>query len=793
MNDNFPSGTPPSGKAPIPSQCRPVWASARKDLVGTALGSSRIWFTVADGIITEVYYPRIDIPQIRDLGFIICDGHGFWVEIKTLNSYTVEWTETDIPAAVITHRHPRFTLTLKICTDPWRDVLLTDFSLRGEAGLALYVLLTPRLGENADSNLAWADEWNGQPLLWAEQGPFGLALLARERDGHSGFGQRSVGMVGASDGWQDFSCNGCMAWFYAEAGPGEVALTAALPNEGTLALGLGSSRESAATLAASSLATGFATAWNEYLAGWRLWRSRQDWRKPLASQLTAEAFTLLCRSASVLKAHEDRSYPGALVASMAVPWGETSESRGGYHLVWCRDLVESAGALIALGAVDEARNVLTYLIATQQTDGHWLQNQWLGGKPFWQGIQLDEAAFPVLLASMLDDRNALGDIPVKDMIARALAFIAREGPSTGQDRWEEDAGINTFTLAVAITALVEGAAFLDDKPAAAALMLADDWNARIEEWCWAQNTSLSMRLGVAGYYLRCAPDDVLIHAGAKQECLRIKNRDADADLPADEQLATDFLQLVRYGLRSAEDDKIRSSVLALDMLLKVDTPNGPVWHRYNGDGYGEHPDGSPFDGTGQGRGWPLLTGERGHYALLAGEDARPYLAAMAAMTGPGGLLPEQVWDAAAIPEFRLEPGKPSGSAMPLVWAHGEFIKLCLSLKNGKPVDAPPRTWSRYGGARPKLDYVLWRFRNRPQSLPEGRELRFFLDQPATLHWSVDGWQSAEDTATEDWGLGHVATLPTTGLKPGDTITFTFHWRDSGQRQGEEFQLQVSGG
>jgi glucoamylase len=653
-------------------------------------------------------------------------------------------------------------------------------------------LLTPRLGENADSNLAWADQWNGQPLLWAEQGPFGLALLAREFDGRPGMGNLSVGTVGASDGWQDFNCNGCMAWSYAEAGPGEVALTARLSNEGTLALGLASSKESAATLAASSLAAGFAAAWTEYLAGWRHWRAGQDWRTPLAARLTADAFALLCRSASVLKAHEDHTYQGALVASMAVPWGEASESRGGYHLVWCRDLVESAGALIALGAVDDARNVLAYLIATQQADGHWLQNQWLGGKPFWQGIQLDEAAFPVLLASMLDERNALGDIAVRDMIARALGFIVREGPSTAQDRWEEDAGVNTFTLAAAIAALVEGAAFLEDKAAAAALMLADDWNARIEEWCWAQNTSLSMRLGVAGYYLRAAPDDVLIHTGAKAEYLRIKNRDCDADLPADEQLATDFLQLVRYGLRSARDEKILSSVQAIDRLLRCETPNGPVWHRYNGDGYGENLDGSAFDGTGQGRGWPLLTGERGHYALLAGEDASPYLAAMAAMTGAGGLLPEQVWDAAPIPELRLEPGKPSGSAMPLVWAHGEFIKLCLSLETGKPVDAPPRTWSRYGGTRPKLDYVLWRFRNRPQSLPEGRELRFFLDRAATVHWSVDGWQNTRNTASEDWELGHVASLPTSGLKPGDTIAFTFHWQDNGQWQGEDFQLQVSG-
>jgi glucoamylase len=601
-----------------------------------------------------------------------------------------------------------------------------------------------------------------------------------------------VGEVGASDLWQDFHCNGRMLWQYQEAGPGEVSLSARLPRQGTLALGLGTSKEAAATLAWSSLAGGFAAAEAGYQAAWKAWHSQQPMPPELRRKLPAAAQTLYTRSATVLKVHEDRTFPGALVASLSVPWGEASDSRGGYHLVWSRDLVESAGALLAMGAPAEARQVLTYLISTQQADGHWLQNQWLGGKPFWQGIQLDETAFPVLLASALREHQELAQINVGDMIFRALHFIVREGPSTGQDRWEEDGGINPFTLAVAIAALVDGAEFLEGKAKNCALMLADYWNARLEDWTFVRDTDLAQRLAVPGYYLRITPADVLLHEGAKTEWVLIKNRAHDPHLAASEQVSTDFLQLCRYGIRAADDPHILASVKVMDGVLKTDTPSGPVWHRYNGDGYGEHPDGGPFDGSGEGRGWPLLVGERGHYALLAGENVRPYIEAMTQMTGRGGLLPEQVWDNAPIPEKELIPGKPSGSAMPLVWAHGEFVKLCHSWQLGYPVDRPRATWKRYQGKAPQIAYTLWRFRQRSRQMPAGNELRFLLPAPFTVHWGVDGWQDPTDTLSEDWDLGHVAVLPTQTMAPGTTLHFTFYWRDTGQWQGEDFSITLQG-
>ena len=777
--------------APHAQASHPVWATAQKSLVGTALGPGRLWFTLGRGIVTEVFYPRIDIPAIRDLGFLVSDGQGFWLEMKANPSWTQSLVDSQVPLPIIEHRHAHFRLRFEVVADPKRDVLLLDYDLEAAPGMRLFALCASRLGGDATANRAWTGSWEGRELLWAEQGPFGLALLCRDAEGRPAFARRSVGEVGASDLWQDFAQHeGVMTWEYAEAGPGEVAMAGELPHRGTLALGLGTSKEAAATNAWASLAQGFAESRARYQEGWLQWHASHKPPRGFRRRFSPAMQNLYRRSKNVLKTHADRTFPGALVASLSVPWGEASVSRGGYHLVWSRDLVESAAAALAAGMVEEAREVLCYLLSTQQADGHWLQNQWLGGKPFWQGIQLDEAAFPVLLAALLRDQEVLGEIVVEDMVRRALGFILREGPATGQDRWEEDAGVNPFTLAVAIAALIEGAEFLGGKAAACAQMVADYWNARLEDWTFVRDTELARVHGVRGYYLRIAPQDILIHDGAKDEWVQIKNRAHDPHLPASEQISTDFLQLVRYGLRQADDPHIVDSVKVMDAVLRCDTPNGPVWHRYNGDGYGEHADGSPFDGSGIGRGWPLLVGERGHYALLAGEDVRPYLRAMTAMTGVGGLLPEQVWDREPIPEQGLFPGQPSGSAMPLVWAHGEFIKLCHSMVAKAPVDRPAATWARYQGKRPELSYRLWRLRQRPRRLRAGQELRVLLHRPFRVHWGINGWQEIQDTVSEDWDLGHVAFLPTEKLPVGTELQFTLQWQDDGSWLGEDFSLTV---
>src|SRR5579871_775275 len=221
----------------------PSWTSSAKDAVGCALGRSRLWFTIGQGIINEVYYPRIDLPQLRDLGFIVGDGRGFWVEVKRAGRYTVHAVAPGVPAYEIVHTHDRYQLTLRVTPDPRRDVLAIHARLEGDPTLALHVLLAPHLGATGLDNWATVARFRGRRVLWAEQGPFGLALAATDAAQQDVIGAASAGYVGRSDGWQDFARNGALTWQYLAAGPGNVALVAAIPREVTLALGFGTSPE----------------------------------------------------------------------------------------------------------------------------------------------------------------------------------------------------------------------------------------------------------------------------------------------------------------------------------------------------------------------------------------------------------------------------------------------------------------------------------------------------------------------------------------------------------------------
>jgi glucoamylase len=773
-------------RAPASPDCRPTWASARKDIVGNALGSSRLWFTVAEGIVSEVYFPRIDIPQIKDLGFIIADDKGFHVELRKPSNYTVSLPEPGVPAIEIIHTHERFTFTLRVVPSQRRDVLMLQYKLDGDMGLKPYALMQARLGGDSQNDVAEVGSYGGRKVLWAEQGPYGMALMAVVEDGVDAWQRLSVGCSQASDGWSDFETNHRMTWEYDIAGPGACVLMGELPAAATLALGFGASKESAATLAVSNLLEDFSTIWDEQVEAWKTWLAIS--RRPV---LRPDIDGVLSLSASMLKVHQDRTYCGAAVASLSVPWGDASESRGGYHLVWARDLVETAGALVALGSYRDAQDILRYLIATQQENGHWFQNQWIGGSAFWQGVQLDEAAFPILLAASLNERAMLDGIPVRDMVTRAARFIARVGPSTDQDRWEENAGVNIFTLTIAIAGLVEAAAFLDSDAKAFALRLADFWNARMEHWTYVEGTPTAAAHGVSGYYIRTLPMGGPSHREILSQPFLIKNLASDPNLPANAQVSTDFLQLVRFGLRTHDDPHILSTLKVVDALLKTETPSGPVWHRYNSDGYGEHDDGKPFDGVGHGRGWPLLTGERGHYALVAGESIEVYVNAMLAMSSSLGLIPEQVWDADPIPEFNLAPGRPSGSAMPLVWAHAEFVKLIYSWELGRPVDRPAATFDRYGGKRPVIDYMIWGPNMKPRHMPAGQTLTLALTAPARVRWGLNGWTDVIDSETRDTGLGlHAVDLPVKSLGPGEKIDFTFFWTDPQTWEGQDYHVEV---
>ena len=782
----------PASDAPGAPGIYPTWTSSAKDAIGCSLGPARLWFTIGYGIVNEVYWPRVDIPQIRDLGFIIGDGKGYWTEVKRGGAYELRSIDPGAAAFEVTHRDEKYCLRLRISPDPRRDVLAIETVLEtGDPDLRVYALLAPHLGATGRDNRAAVAQHHGRTILWAEQGPFALALAAVEAKQQDAIARASAGYVGFSDGWQDFSRNGAMTWSHPAAGPGNVALMAELPRQSVLALGFASSREAAATLALSTLMQPFDNVLKEQLADWKAWHNRICECAVRPPAMTSELQQQLRISEVVLRSHLDKTYPGAMVASLSIPWGDTGDERSGYHLVWPRDLLECAGGLLALGGESEARDTLRYLIATQNVDGHWNQNQWLGGKSYWSGVQLDEAAFPILLAAALAERRALAGIEVQDMISRALAFISRNGPATDQDRWEENAGINTFTLAVSIAALVAGSEFLESEAKRWVLDIADFWNANIEQWTAAYHTELAREVGVPGYFIRTAPIAVL-HDGkvSLDEFVPIRNRVDGLKVMAREQVSTDFLQLVRFGLRRPDDPLVLDSIKVVDRLLKVDTPAGSVWRRYNFDGYGEHDDGFPYDGVGRGRPWPLLTGERGHYEVAAGRDPSAFLSTMAATTSPGGMIPEQVWDGDPIPARRLSLGRPTGSAMPLAWAHAEFVKLLISRNLGRPFDQPSAAWNRYKGKRQTARYAFWWPHARIGSFSEGSDLVIALSRPGTVRYGIDGWRAITESDAKATGLAfYAATLDTARLRVGQVVEFTIRW-DDGTWVGQDFSAAV---
>jgi len=438
---------------------------------------------------------------------------------------------------------------------------------------------------------------------------------------------------------------------------------------------------------------------------------------------------------------------------------------------------------------------------TQEPDGHWSQNMWLDGTPYWQGIQMDETALPILLVD-LAARQGVIDTSWRDaswpMVRRAAAFLVGNGPVSPQDRWEEEPGYSPFTIATEIAALLVAADLADavsNETAADYLReTADAWNASIERWLYCSGTELAHQHGVDGYYVRVAVPDRADAASPCHGFVPIKNRPPDQAMgPAALMVSLDALAFVRFGLRAADDPRIVNTVKVVDATLKVDTPRGAVWHRYQGDGYGEHADGGPFDGTGVGRAWPLLTGERAHYELAAGrKDAAQELAhAMEVLAGESGLLPEQVWDSADIPDRELFIGHASGSAMPLVWAHAEYIKLCRSILDGKIFDRPPQTVQRYLVEKVTSRHITWRFNNKVRVMPPGRILRVETRAPAVVHWSLDGWRSVHDTPTRDTTLGvHVADLQTLDLRVGDHVDLTFNWPEARRWEGTDFVVWV---
>ena len=792
-------------EAPGRPGIQPRWTSSAKSGIGSAISeTSRVWFTISHGILNEVYYPRVDQACIRDLGLIVTDGAEFFAEEKRDCTSVVDTVEDGVPAFLLTSTHcdGRFQIVKRVIADPRSESVLMHIHFEVFSGgpLRLYALLAPHLVNGGAHNKGWRGSYKGRDLLFAEGDDTYLAMGADQP-----FITSSLGFAGFSDGWQQLSQHGQLIGEYDTATDGNIALTGEIQvddrGSAVLALGFGRTPNEAGYHARASLQTPFDVILNDYIVGWRTWQASL---RPMDRR--AHGHNMYRVSTAVLHSHETPTFPGGIIASLSIPWGfsKSDDDLGGYHLVWPRDLCETAGGLMACGDETTVRRILRYLRATQEGDGSWPQNCWLDGSVYWGGVQLDECAFPMLLLDMAWREGALRRPDLAEfwpMTRRAAGFVLRNGPRTKQDRWEENAGYTPFTIAVAIAALLGAAEIAEacEAPDAKGLPellrdTADAWNEQIEDWVYVENGALAADAGVRGYYIRIAPESPLTQGPDVHGDVQVRNHEAGQGLvSADSLISTDALALVRFGLRAPDDPRILNTIAVIDKYLKVDLPQGPGWRRYNFDGYGEKANGRPFDGTGIGRCWPLLAGERAHCAIAAGKhaEAERLLATIEAQTSPGGLFPEQVWDSDPIPERELVTGKATGSAMPLVWAHSEYIKLLRSLADGAVFDMPPHTRRRYVEGKQQARCRPWRTDSPVATIPSGRALRLDLPEPSIVRFTRNGWATHEDAATHDSGLGiHFVEIPTANMGDHGAVIFTWRNAESGAWQGANYEVAV---
>jgi len=780
----------------------PRWTHGSKDGVGTAyFSSSRIWFTVWNGVLTETYYPTIDKPQLRDLQFLISDGKSFFHEEKRHLQTKTERCSLHALAYRVTNSDPegRYQIIKEIISDPHLPCILQHTKVQGApeflSQLHFYVLCAPHLEVGGWKNNAYVIETSGRQILVANKRGTWLALMATVP-----FSRASCGYVGRSDGWTDLAGNFQMDWEFDQALDGNVALTGELRLDGnsefTVGLALGDGLHNAVATLFQALGIPFIEQQNRYLDQW----TRSCHKSPSFAKVAGDGGNLYHASVSLLLAHEDKTFPGALIASMSIPWGESKgdEDMGGYHLVWTRDMVNSATALLAAGHTETALRALIYLATSQREDGGFPQNFWINGQPHWHGMQLDEVSFPILMAYQLREANALADFEPYVMVMRAARYMVLQGPATEQERWEEAGGYSPSTLASNITGLFCASSFARERGDHITAQFLEDYADFLE--ChvddWTVTTQGTLLPDVPRHYIRITPtlvSDPLAGEELNQGKMVITNRRPGDpfEFPANEIVDAGFLELVRYGIRKPGALLIEDSLRVVDAVLKVETPVGPCWRRYNHDGYGQRPDGSAYQGWGQGRAWPLLTGERAHYELAAGRDAAQLVRAMERFASSTGMLPEQVWDTQDLPEAFMFLGKPTGSAMPLMWAHAEYVKLLRSIFDGKVYDLCPAMAEHYLFNRKDCCQLeVWKSNRQARQVKRGYTLRIQYTASFLLHWTANQWQTVTDTPSTHTSLGIDFVDIPISLEQQAPIQFTFFWTALGRWEGRDHTVEV---
>jgi glucoamylase len=686
-------------KAPAPGApgAKHTWGPADKHGFGTARGlRSNVWFTLRKAELSEVYYPDLGTPSLRSLEFVVTDGS--FVDRETGPGVRSHVRALGGLSYLQTTRTSRWVLRKTWIADPRRPTVLANVQFTSLTGkpLRVFVLVDPAPGDDGND-----DHGTSLPSeLVASDDTTASDVAARPR-----LRQTTSGYAGsASDPWTDLQADGDLDATYDATDAGNVmqAARTSLTGRGshrtmTLAIGFGANAQQARTRAGSSLGRPFIRTAARYLAPWVTYLAHLK-TPPKFVRRNRQLRKLYDQSLLVLAASEDKRHRGASVASPTMPWVwgtltlEKTETSGPYHLVWPRDLYHVATAQKVAGDKAAALRLLNFIWSVQKPDGSFWQNTEVDRTPHWKSEQLDETALPIVLTWWLNRRGAT-DWP---HVRAAADYIVANGPESEQERWENQSGWSPNTIAAEIAGLICAADIArrngDTARATQYQTTADTFQQMVQTWTATTNGPYSPN----PYYLRITKD------GNPNDGSTYDPGDNHSQ-PEDERKIVDqsFLGLVLFGAKPFSDPVIRNSLTVTDNVLRVRTPNGPVWHRFTFDGYGETATGADWDifptkeNQTLGRLWPILTGERGEYQLLAGRSAKPYLRTIARTANDGLMLPEQVWDG------RPPAGQPVGegtrSATPLAWTHGQFVRLVWSIARGKPVERPCIVAKRYTG------------------------------------------------------------------------------------------------
>ncbi len=686
------------------------WATSEKQGAGTAYDrGSKVWFTIARGIVTEVFYPRIDWAQTRDTQIVITDGKSlFWEEQYHLNHEVKR--KPGAPFYTVINREPngRFTIEKEIWSDPDSNTLIQKIRIRNfTEGLKFYLVHKP-----AARNSLFGDSAYAMPLVAGEKDNWHSVRATIP------FRKTSVGYLGHSDGYADLTKNHQLTRLFHRATDGNVAMVAELETprqpsivDFTLFTAFGETKEAAdesystvVNLDTDRSKERFFSQWGDYLSGLDL---------PIRPGDSARRKALAEGSALVIKSSEDKTYPGSIIASMSNPWGEKSVEVGpsadpnnnpSYHVVWPRDLYHTGMGLMAIGDKATARSIFFRLREMQfkagsgdwhfgprrhSREGSFAQNYWVDSRPVYWGYQGDQTGMPVILSYRLWKAGIITADEAWEVVGPGGAFLYAMGPWTQNERWEETYGISPNTAAYVISGLSVASelAFAVGKSELAATWLktADAWamkpNDNIDTWTFTTKGRIGAPFGNGKYYLRLAGNEVDKGTGNsiwdaiwdpnKDSWIKLANFTGEEAFRRETEVVDHgFLALVRLGVRAAKSPKVLDSLPEIDAMLKTETPKGPGWHRYRFDGYGEEK---------RGRLWPLLTGERLHFELELGReiDLEKATSDFENFANPQGLFSEQVWDDGPLA------GVQNGSACPLTWSHSEYLEWLRSRYDGR--------------------------------------------------------------------------------------------------------------